>query len=139
MPDAVWKIDRISTEYKRIGFFRVQLLPVLVVEGIHLELTPDQLPQTNWLDGFQCGMGCRRRTGARSNGGTSTSSFPREKIPCLHASRAHPMQPTPERFFLCQLEGVTLQAGAGPIHLARAEVRAEGSRPGKSLGRIPAR
>jgi hypothetical protein len=53
VPDAVWKIDRIAPDHKRIGFFHVQLLPMLVVQGIGLEFTRTN-PPANWLEGFRC-------------------------------------------------------------------------------------
>ena len=36
-PVAAVKIERIFTDHRRLGFFHIQLLPVLVAEGVHLE------------------------------------------------------------------------------------------------------
>src|ERR1035441_3025171 len=39
-PVAALKIGRIFTDHRRLGFFRIKLLPVLVAEGTHLEFAP---------------------------------------------------------------------------------------------------
>src|ERR1035438_2416717 len=51
-PVATLKIGRIFTDHRRLGFFRIKLLPVLVAEGVHLEFAQASL-QTNWLEGFR--------------------------------------------------------------------------------------
>jgi hypothetical protein len=51
-PVAALKIGRIFTDHRRLGFFRIKLLPVLVAEGVHLEFAQAN-PQTNWLEGFR--------------------------------------------------------------------------------------
>lgn len=121
-PDAVWKIDSISAEHKRIGFFRVQLMPVLVVNGIQLEFTKTD-PQTNWLEGFRCEwVPAENRSTLEWR--DFSMSFPHEKIPRLHAGHAHPVANGGS--LICRLEDITLQTGSGQIHLPRAEVRTEG-------------
>jgi hypothetical protein len=121
-PDATWKIDCISTEHKRVGFFRVQLLPLLVVQGIQLEFTRTN-PPANWLDGFRCDWAPAENRSALEWRNFSIS-FPHEKIPRLSAGRARPVANAGS--LICQLEDVTLQTGSGPIHLPRAEMRTEG-------------
>jgi hypothetical protein len=44
-PDAVWKIKSVSPEHRRMGFFSVKLLPVMVVRDIQLNFTSPR-PQT---------------------------------------------------------------------------------------------
>lgn len=121
-PDAIWKINRISPEHRRMGFFSVKLLPVEVVEGIQLEFTRTN-PQTNWLEGFHCEWSPAANRGLVEWRNFSII-FPPEPVPRLQAKRAHPTANAGS--LICQLEGVTLQTGSRPIHLARAEVRAEG-------------
>jgi hypothetical protein len=121
-PDAVWKINSVSPEHRRMGFFSVKLLPVLVAEGIRLEFTKTG-PQTNWLEGFRCEWAPAANRGLMEWRDFSIF-FPQETVPRLHAKRVHPAANAGS--LICRLEGVTLQIGARPIHLSRAEVRAEG-------------
>jgi len=121
-PDAVWKINSVSPGHRRLGFFRVKLLPVLVVEGIQLEFTKTH-PQTNWLEGFRCDWAPGANPGI-FEWRDFRIFFPQEKVPRLQAKRVYPVAHAGT--LICRLDGVTLQAGFQPIHLARAEVRAEG-------------
>jgi hypothetical protein len=121
-PDAVWKINSISSEHRRMGFFSVKLLPVVVVEGVRLEFAKTN-PQTNWLEGFRC------EWAPAANQSTFewrdfSISFPQEKVPRLQAKRVHPVANAGS--LICRLEGVTLQTGSQLIHLSRAEVRVSG-------------
>lgn len=121
-PAAIWKIDRISPEHRRIGFFSVKLLPVVVVDRVQLEFTKPN-PQTNWLEGFRCEWAPAANRELIEWRDFSIY-FPKEKMPRLQAKRAHPAADAGA--LICRLEGVTLQTGSQPIHLSRAEVRAEG-------------
>jgi hypothetical protein len=121
-PDAVWKIDNILTDHRHLGFFRVQLLPVLVVQGIHLEFTKTN-PPAGWLEGFRCEwVPAENRSTLEWR--DFTISFPREKIPRVQAGRAHPVANAGS--LICRLQGVVLQTGSGQIRLPRADVRMEG-------------
>ena len=121
-PVAVLKIGRIFTDHHRLGFFHIQLLPVLVAEGVHLEFAQAS-PQTNWLEGF-------RFDPAPSVGRSAVEwrdfsvSLAQEKLPRLQAERVHPT--VNARSIVCQLEGVTVQAGPERLKLPKAELRAEG-------------
>lgn len=121
-PDAIWKIDQISTEHKRVGFFRVQLMPLLVVQGIHLKFTRTN-PPANWLEGFQCKWLPLKDRNALEWRDFSIA-FPQETVPRLLAGRAHPIAHAGS--LICRLDDVTLQTGSGPVHLPRAEMRMEG-------------
>jgi hypothetical protein len=121
-PDAVWKINSVSPEHRRLGFFSVKLLPVMIVEGIQLEFTKTN-PQTNWLEGFRCEWAPAASRGLIEWRNFSIS-FPQEKTPRLQAKRVHPAANAGS--LICRLEGVTLQTGPQPIHLSHAEVRVEG-------------
>lgn len=121
-PEAVWKINTVSPEHKRIGFFSIKLLPVMVAAGIQLEFTKTN-PQTDWLEGFH---GEWMPTASQSIFEWRDFSifFPQEKLPRLHAKYVHPV--TNAGSLVCRLDGVTLQSGSGPVHLSSAEVRADG-------------
>jgi hypothetical protein len=121
-PVAAVKIGRIFTDHRRLGFFHIQLLPVLVAEGVHLEFAQAS-PQTNWLEGF-------RFDPAPSVGRSAVEwrdfsvSLAQEKLPRLQAERVHPTVNASS--VVCQLEGVTVQAGPERLKVPKAELRAEG-------------
>lgn len=119
---AVCRIDSVFTEHRKIGFFRVKLLPRLIVEGVRLEFDQAVLG-TNWLEGlrFDPAPGVRRSAVEWRD---FTVFFPQEKLPRLRAERAYPpMNAGATRF---RLDGVTVQTGGEPISLPHAELRAEG-------------
>jgi len=121
-PVAVVKIERIFTDHRHLGFFHIQLLPILVAEGVQMEFAQAS-PQTNWLDGF-------RFDPAPSVGRSAVEwrdfsvSIGREKLPRLQAERVHPTVNASS--IVCQLEGVTVQAGLERLKVPKAELRAEG-------------
>jgi hypothetical protein len=121
-PVAAVKIGRIFTDHRRLGFFRVKLLPVLVAEGVRLEFAQAN-PQTNWLAGF-------RFDPAPAVGRSAVEwrdfsvSIAQEKLPRLQADRVHPTVNASS--IVCQLEGVTVQAGLERFKVPKAELRAEG-------------
>jgi hypothetical protein len=121
-PVAVLKIDRIYTDHRRLGFFHIKLLPVLVADGVHLDLAQAR-PQTNWLDGFRFDPAPavdRRAVEWRD----FSVSFAPDKSPRLQARRVLPTVNADS--VVCRLEGVTVQAGSEPITVPKAELRAEG-------------
>jgi hypothetical protein len=121
-PVAALKIWRIFTDHRRLGFFHIKLLPVLIAEGVHLEFAQAS-PQTNWLEGF-------RFDPAPSVGRSAVEwrdfsvSIAQEKSPRLQAERVHPTVNASS--IVCQLEGVTVQAGLERLKVPKAELRAEG-------------
>ena len=121
-PVAVVKIGRIFTDHRRLGFFHIQLLPVLVAEGVQLEFAQAS-PQTNWLDGFRFDPA---PSVSRSAGEWRdfSVSIAQEKLPRLQADRVHPTVNADS--IVCQLEGVTMQAGPERLKVPKAELRAEG-------------
>ena len=123
VPEAVWTINKVSLEHRRLGFFSVQLLPIVLVDGIRLDMA-NAVPQTNWLDGFRCEWAPAANHGVFEWRDFSIF-FPAEKVPRLYARNVHPV--TDGGRLICRLEGVTLQTGSQPIHLARAEVCAQGT------------
>jgi hypothetical protein len=120
-PVATLKVERVFTDHRRMGFFRVKLLPVLVADGVHVEFTESR-PQTNWLDGFRFdpAPGVARHAVEWRD---FSVSFGREPAPRLRANRVHPALNTDS--IVCSLEGVTVQAGDQPLSLPKAELRAE--------------
>ena len=52
---ATLKVGRVFTENRRVGFFRVKLLPVLVVQDVRLELSAVAAGE-NWPASFQADL-----------------------------------------------------------------------------------
>jgi len=121
-PVAVLKVGRIFTDHHRLGFFHIQLLPVLVAEGVHLEFAQAS-PQTNWLEGFRFDPAPSVSRSAVEWRDFSVS-VAREKLPRLQADCVHPTVNASS--IICQLEGVTMQAGLERLKVPKAELRAEG-------------
>ena len=121
-PVAALKIGRIFTDHRRLGFFHIKLLPVLVAEGVHLEFAQAS-PQTNWLDGFRFDPAPSVSRSAVEWRDFSVS-MAQEKSPRLQADRVHPAVNASS--IVCQLEGVTVQAGLERLKVPKAELRTEG-------------
>ena len=120
---AVCKIDSVYTEYRKIGFFRVKLLPRLVIEGVRVELSEAAL-QTNWVESLQFDPAPQVGRSAVEWRGFSLF-FPQEHSPRLQAKHVFPA--TIAGATVYQLEDVTLQTGGTELHVPKAELRAEGS------------
>jgi hypothetical protein len=121
-PEAVWTIHKVSLEHRRLGFFSVKLLPVVMVDGIQLQMTK-AAPQTNWLEGFRCEW-LPATSRSIFEWRDFSIFFPSETEPRLHARYAHPVANAGS--LICRIEDVRLQTGAQPLHLPRAEVRTDG-------------
>jgi hypothetical protein len=119
---AICKIDSVSTGHRKIGFFRIKLLPRLVVQGVRLEFNQAN-PGTNWLEGLQFdpAPGVRRSAVEWRD---FTVFFPQEKLPRLRAERVYPPVNASSKIF--QLEGVTVRSGGESFNVPRAELQAEG-------------
>ncbi len=119
---AVCRIDRVSTEHRKIGFFRIKLLPLLVVQGVRLEFNQAGLG-TNWREGLQFdpAPGVSRSAVEWHD---FTVFLPQEKLPRLRAERVYP--PINAASTAYRLEGVTVQSGGGLFNVPRAELRTEG-------------
>jgi hypothetical protein len=119
------KIERIFLDHRKLGFFRVKLLPVLVVQGLRLELSGSD-PTSDWPQGFQSDWLPDVKHGAVEWRDVDISVH-KENAPRLHAGRAQPAAGgTP---VICSFKDVTLEAGGVKWHLAQAELRNEDGRP----------
>jgi len=120
---AMLKVGRIFTENRRLGFFRIKLLPVLVAEGVRLEFTESR-PNTNWPAGFRANPALLARPGTSLEWRDVSVRFPQDAQPRLQAGQLHP--PTRADAESCLLEGVTLQTDAGPLKVSRARLLLNG-------------
>ena len=120
---ALLKVGRIFTENRRLGFFRVKLLPVLVVQGVRLEFT-ESMPNTNWPAGFRVNPAPLARPGTSLEWRDVSVRFPQDVQPRLQAGQLHP--PTRTDGESCLLENVTLRTDAGALHVSRARLLLNG-------------
>lgn len=110
------RVERVFSEPRRIGFFRVKLMPLLVAQGVRFELAqPD--PGTNWTAGFRVKLSPLARSQRVEWRGVSIS-FPGESEPRLKAGRLQlPDKPETDH---CMLEELMLETDAGLVQVPRA-------------------
>lgn len=119
------KVERIFLDHRKIGFFRVRLLPVLVAQGVRVEFG-DPHPTNEWRQSFQSDWLPKAEHGAVEWRDLSIGS-PAQGSPRLHAGVAHLTaagSPT-----ICKFQDVTLEANGATQHMAQAELRNDAGRP----------
>ena len=120
-PGAVWRVGHVFEDHRRLGFFRVRLLPVLVADNISLECL-----QTNasldWVKIFHS-----LPAEVTQKNGTEWRdfklAFAGETSPCLQASRVNVKNDG--SVIICRLEGMTLRTDTGTVSVPLAELHAE--------------
>jgi hypothetical protein len=126
-PAAVLKIQTVFTDHRRLGFFRIKLLTVLVAQNVCVELT-DSTSNTNWAAAFQF----KRWPFARGHDILEwhdvSVRMPGETLPRLRAGRVSPNSNASTDF--CLLEDVTLQTDRGQIKISQARLLLAGQ-PGR--------
>ena len=117
---AVLRAERVAREQCRLGFFRVKLLPLLVVEKARLELQPA---------GLRCNPLARVQAGLEPLTGKVPFEFrefqvffPDERTARLSARSVHPASSGSA----WALDDVTLYSDQGPITLAHARLLFDG-------------
>jgi hypothetical protein len=119
------KVERVFTGHRKVGFFRVRLLPVLVVQGVRLEFT-DAAFSADWARGFRPDwLPLVKRGDVEWRDVTVT--FKKGNAPRLHANQAFPR--TGGGATICEFKDVTLEAGGKTWQLPRAELRDEDGLP----------
>jgi hypothetical protein len=119
------KIERIFLDHRKLGFFRVKLLPVLVVQGLRLEFA-DANPTNEWAESFQSDWLPKVKRSAVEWRDVSIGSQ-KEGAPRLHADRAQLAAdgaPT-----VCVFQDVALESHGAKWRLPQAELRNEAGRP----------
>jgi hypothetical protein len=123
-PVAALKIERVYMDCRRLGFFRVRSLPVLVCQGVRVELSQG-VPNTNWLATFDFKPALGGNSGSAEWRDFSVS-VPDEVTPRLRAKLLSPgSSETGVKF--CKLEEVTLRTPEGPLIVPRARLMLDGS------------
>jgi len=121
------KIEKIFLDHRKMGFFRVKLLPVLVVQGVQLELAG--AGTTNeWAEGFKSDwLPDVKRDAVEWRDVSLAFKKEKEDASRLHASRAQPAASGGPA--ICSFNDVTLEAGGMKWRMAQAELRNENGRP----------
>ncbi len=121
---ATIKVASLFTDHAQMGFFRVNLLPQPVLQGVRVELAQASAA-VDWLSALRWNV-----LGAGENGAevrdlsvsVAADSRPRLAIDCLKLGPGGSAQPI-------RLEGVTLQTRDGAVKLPRARLEAAPSGP----------
>lgn len=119
------KVEKIFLDHRKLGFFRVKLLPVLVVQRVRLEFA-DANPTNEWAQSFQSDWLPKVKRSAIEWRDISIGSQ-KEGTPRLHADGAQMAAegaPT-----ICEFKDVTLEANGATWWMPQAELRNEGGRP----------
>ncbi len=130
---GVVRINRVFTENRRLGFFRVKLLPVSVVAGMRLDLS-ETTPNTNWLSGFRLPRGLVANRGGVEWRDASVS-LPGDLVPRFQVKRLRLPAAVASEYLL--LEDVTLQTDSGPVNVPQARLLLRGA-PGSVVWQIGA-
>ncbi len=119
------KVEKIFLDHRSLGFFKVKLLPVLVVQGVRVEFG-DANATNGWVETFQSNWlpkVDRRSVEWRDVGVGSQKAG----APSLHAASAEPAAAgTPT---VCVFKDVTLEANGQKWRVSQAELRSEDGRP----------
>lgn len=122
---AVCKVEKVFPDHRTLGFFKVRLLPVLVVQGVQVEFAGTN-PTNEWVEAFQSDWLPKvKHNGVEWRDVTITSQ--KAGTPRLHADWVQPAAgSTPT---ICVFKDVTLTANGVKRQLPQAELRNEGGRP----------
>ena len=118
------KVEKIFLDRRKLGFFRVNLLPVLVVQGVRLEFAGTD-PTNEWAETFQSDWLPRVKRRAVEWRDVDIGSQ-KAGAPRLHAGGAQPVAGTPT---VCVFKDVTVEANGVKWQMPRAELRNEDGRP----------
>ena len=118
------KVDKIFLDHRELGFFRVKLLPVLVVQGVRLEFAGTN-PTNEWAETFQSDWLPKVKHSDVEWRDVDIGSQ-KAGAPRLHAGEAQPAAGTPT---VCVFKDVTVEANGVKWQMRRAELRNEDGRP----------
>jgi hypothetical protein len=119
------KVEKIFLDHRSLGFFKVKLLPVLVVQGLRVDFG-DAISSNEWVDTFQSNWlpKVERRAVQWHDVGIGSQA---PGAPRLHAASAEPAKAgTPT---VCTFKDVTLEAYGQKWRMPQAELRSEEGRP----------
>ncbi len=117
--------DKVFTDHRRFGFFHLQALPLLVAQGVHLNLA-DDVSGGDWAQSFQTEWIPLVKHQAMEWRNV-TITVQKKKDLRLHVERLRPA--ASGGAVVCLLENVTVEAGGTTMRVARAELCNEDGRP----------
>jgi hypothetical protein len=118
------KVEKIFLDHRELGFFRVKLLPVLVVQGVRLEFAGTN-PTNEWAETFQSDWLPKVKRSAVEWRDVDIGSQ-KAGAPRLHAGRAQPAAGSPT---VCVFKDVMVEANGVKWQLPRVELRNEDGCP----------
>lgn len=122
---ATCKVEKVFTDHRKLGFFRVRLLPVLVIQGVRLKLAaPDT--GADWTHGFQPDWLPGVNSDAVEWRDVSVV-FEATNAPVLRAERAFPSPGVGAT--VCKFKNVTVQVRGQTWHVPEADLRNENGQP----------
>ncbi len=119
------KVEKIFLDHRKIGFFRVKLLPVLVVQGVRLEFG-EPAPTNEWAQSFQSDWLPKAGQGSVEWRDVSIGSRS-QGSPRLHAGVAQ--LTTAGASAIGEFREVVLEANGVTARIKQAQLRNENGRP----------
>lgn len=119
------KVGRIFLDHRKLGFFRVKLLPVLVIQSVRLEFAGAN-PTNEWAETFHSDWLPKVPHRCVEWRDVDISSQ-KAGAPRLHAGGAQPA--AAGTLTVCAFKDVTVEANGAKWQMAQAELRSEGGRP----------
>lgn len=119
------KVDKIFVDHRKLGFFHVQLLPILVAQGVRLDLSGSQ-SDGYWSECFQSDWLPEMKDNVMEWRNVAIS-VQEETSPRVCADRAHPAKG--KTSIICRLDNVTLKHNGAIWRASRAELCNENGRP----------
>jgi hypothetical protein len=121
---ASFKVGKVFLDHRKVGFFRVKLLPVLVVQSVRLEYA-DASPTNEWAESFHPDwLPDEKRSAVEWR--DVVIGFHKPGAPRLHAGEAQLAAAGSP--VICTFREVTLDANGTTWQLPRAELRDENGR-----------
>ena len=118
---AKCSVDRIFIDHRKVGFFQIRLLPVLVAQGVRLELH-QTLESIDALRKVQSNL-TPQMTRHSLEWRDVEINFPGTNGPHIHAQSARMVQASGP--VVCQLERVTIEGKGANWQLAKADLLTE--------------
>ena len=117
---ATISVYRIYKERRTAGFFKVRLLPLVVVQGVRLDI-PNSDARTNWSSAFLTRLVPLKNPGNAIEWRGLSVYLQSESTPRLQAQRL--FFPDGLQSRICDMKDVTLQTDEGPKKLREAQLQ----------------
>lgn len=121
-PAATIEANRVFTDHRRMGFFKVRLIPLVVAEGVRLGIAP-AAANTDWPASIRLKLAPFARAGSQMECHDLKVCLLPETEPRLQSRQL--LLPANAQGAYCVLEGVTLRTGGDLLRLPRARLLLE--------------